>query len=304
MPLQTQPQDFDYQRDIAPSLSRFFGEIRRDPRLSPQSVERLQSTVLRDSNEIEAQRMKLQEERDQSLLRNLSARQTMLHLDEFRRRQREEERQAEEASQAAASIRATVGTDEPDAIKRAKLRDLTLSSLGTAVTNPNVARMLDLANGAFPQDKDPFTPAQYVQMGMEGVPPEVLATGDPLVIGQYAGAVAEQRRRRTLLEKQMMDKAEKDESYQLRILDAPIKFARPAEGADPAAPKSLDEESAVNARIVVLKWGTPEEKAEFDASKDDVLRAKIANDVRIRQITRRVNGTEDKVSKVRQRVGL
>lgn len=276
------PTDFSYERDVQAYIPRFFSEIRQDKNLSPQSVERLQTGVLKTAQDIELQRMKLVEERDQSLLRKLSAEQTMLHLDDFRRRQKREEQEAQEAGATAEAIRGITQSNLPDYDKRAKLRDLTLSNLGTASRNPVVQDMLRLTNAALPDPKDQFTPAQYIEMGLKGVPNEVIASGDPTLIGRFMAVGAEAEAERELRTKATMERMDKDEAEQRRVLHAPLKFQKDTE--NPEAPQRwLEDESQLTAKVIVERWGTPDEKKEFYSSKDnDPDRARIANDVRFR----------------------
>lgn len=280
------PQDFSYQRDVAPYVANFFGEVRRDPKLSPEAMDRVQTSVLGGVQGVEAQRLKLKEEQDQNLLRNLSAKQTLLHLDDFRRRRDQEVREAEEVGAVGEEIRGIMSTDEPDYLKFQKLRDATLRNLGTAAANPNVGRMLSTAESLLPPPaKDPLTFAERIRLGMQGVPREILDTRDPDLIGQYAGAVAERQKFEEERERQVREAAEKNDRFRDSLLSKDIKYASNDD------PVWMDDDSKVHARVIVDRWGTPEEKKIFfGPENNDHRRMDIVNRVKTRELTKRLTG--------------
>ena len=64
-------QDFSFERDIQGYASNYFDTIGNDPRLSPQRKAQLQGTLLGGVEDIQNQRLKLQEERDNGMMRTL-----------------------------------------------------------------------------------------------------------------------------------------------------------------------------------------------------------------------------------------
>jgi len=290
--------DFSYDRDVAPHLSRFFGRVAADPRLSPESQLRLQTEVLSGVNAIEDQRLKLQQQRDQGVLARQRMEMGLLQMDDTRRQIREREARAAKAAQASTEIRSVLGDSTlTPTQKKQRLAESAVGYMTDADTN--VRDQFGVAMKALPEDEEEqFTPSQLIEMGASNVPPEVIASGDPTLIGRYMGQAAEAAREQKLKERVMLKQLEGDEQERKRVLTAPMRYADP----DDEGRVYLKDESQVAAKLLVQKYGTPEEREAFAAQQDDRERARIAMEIQIRNLS--AGGQPDKRTAVKSRLGL
>jgi hypothetical protein len=158
-------------------------------------------------------------------------------------------------------------------------------------TNPAIRYKLDAAKDAIirPLATRPLmTPAQEFQMGQEGVDPAALG-GSP-----FAAMGLKTRQAKSAEEQKKLDaEAEKQRDKEMYdLLNKPIEFEKSDDLPDGAqSPQWLKPESHQVAKLLAT-FGKPDEQKKFEAAglaNDDVTRANIARDIRLRMLQARFN---------------
>lgn len=302
--------DFSYERDVAPYAGRFFGQIQQDTRLSPAARQRLQSGLLSGVSAIESQRMKLQEERDQSVMRRLQAERSMLEMEELRSKNARRQSLLQQGSTLDSELDSVVRSAEDAATRKQKLADLQYKYADLASLDPAIARKFDIADQAIPKPKEytgKLTAGQQMEAAAKYIDPNLIAAvdagaEDPAVLG-YAMAQAEQKEKSNLAKLEESKKlASENKAYRERLLEKEIKFADPrdtgednimdAEGRIVGTRRWLTDESQIAAKQIAM-LGTPEEQAAFNAAvNDDNARYRIVQDIRIRELQKRLSNSK------------
>jgi hypothetical protein len=278
---------FDYQRDIAPAIPRFFGEIQSNTKLSDAAKQRLQAGVFAGAEDITKQRMAIQAERERSVLNQMRMNESRLAMEEDAMRREKTRRETERIAQLDASIKDVVGQDIDPTTKSQRLAELELEFSDITASVPEAGRRFDLARGTLPlAPKSMFTPSQMVEQAAKGVPPEVIASGDPMLIGKFMGLAAERDAEIERRAEVAKAEASQSKSVMMDMLTSDLEFQKPDPNALEPRPYMTDAAHA-RAKFLVNAFGTEEEKAEFERVKspvDDRPRAALAERIRVRRL--------------------
>ena len=276
-----------YDTNIAPAFPRFFGEIQSNRDLSPQAKERLQTQVFAGASDINDQRMKLQQDRQNSALNQMRLEQSRLALEEDAMRRERLRRETERVADLDTRIKQVVGGEGDALSKSQKLAELELEFGDLSASSPDVSRRFGIARNALPLAPKPlFTPSQQIEQAAMGVPPEVIASGNPIAIGQWMGASAERDAEIQRRADEAKAQASTSNKVLMDMLTGDLEFQKP----DPESGTGstyLTDAAHAQAKFLVESFGTEEEKAAFDAAKsptDDRPRAAIAERVRVRRL--------------------
>lgn len=278
-----------YDTTIAPSTTRFFSDVQADPRLDSRTKAQLQGSMLAGLQDVEAQRAKLQEERQQSAMRQLQYETGSLNLEQAKMDRKRLEDSMAKGSAMDADLSSVLDSSDDYETKLANLAKVQMK-YSDLTTNPAVRYKLDAAKDAIVKPlptKPLLTPDQLFQMGKAGAKPEQLMTGD------FYGAGLAAREAVTIDEQKKLDaeaaKAQDKTLYDLLTQD--IEFEKSDALPDGAqAPQWLKPKSHEVAKMLV-QFGTPDEKKKFEAAgpaNDDVTRANIARDIQRRMLLERM----------------
>ena len=277
---------FDYQRDIAPAIPRFFGEIQSNTKLSDAAKQRLQAGVFAGAEDITKQRMAIQAERERSVLNQMRMKESQLAMEDDAMRREKTRRETERIAQLDASIKNVVGQDIDSTTKSQRLAELELEFSDITASVPEAGRRFDIARGTLPlAPKSTFTPSQMVEQAAKGVPPEVIASGDPMLIGQFMGLAAERDAEIARRAEVAKAEASQSKSVMMDMLTSDLDFEKPMEEYPERS--YMTNAAHARAKILVDMFGTEEEKQAFEAAKspvDDRPRAALAERIRVRRL--------------------
>lgn len=258
--------NFSYDRDIAPHASKFFDSIDADPTLSHGAKMRLQGTLLGGMEGIEAQRLKLQEERDQGRQRKLQYENSVFALENARaERARREQMEARRAGVAATAKGILDGAGDPET----KRQVLARTALDFAGDN-DAMEVFKTATGALPKEREggltPNQIADFTSRIGEYVTPEDLpdVLSNPMLLGQVLGKVGAEELKRKEAKKLADDKTEAGKAQKLELAKMPLKFAKGEAGEESGW---LEDSSTAIATKVVEALGNPQEKERFTKLK-------------------------------------
>ena len=274
-----------YDTNIAPAFPRFFGEIQANRDLSPQAKERLQTQVFAGASDINDQRMKLQQDRQNSALNQMRLEQSRLAMEEDAMRRERLRRETERVTDLDTRIKEVVGGEGDPLTKSQKLAELELEFGDLSASSPDVSRRFGIARNALPLAPKPFfSPSQQIEQAAKGVPPEVIASGDPIAIGQWMGASAERDAEIQRRAEEAKSQAAASKTVLMGMLTEDLEFQK---GELDTGNTYLTDAAHARAKFFVESFGTEEEKAAFDAAKsptDDRPRAAIAERIRVRRL--------------------
>ncbi len=284
-----------YSTAIAPSTTRFFSDVQADPRLTSRTKAQLQGTMLAGVQEVEAQRAKMQEERDQSALRQLQYETGSLNLEQAKMDRKRLEDSTAKGAAMDADLSAVLDSDSDSdyETKAADLAKVQMKYSDLVTANPGVRYKLDAAKDAIikPLPVRPLlTPEQQFQMGKAGADPRRVASGD------YYGAGMGARQAETAEEQRKLDAeaAKSQDKVLYDLLTSDIEFEKSDDLPDGAqAAQWLKPKSHETAKML-SQFGTPDEKKKFEAAgpaNDDVTRANIARDIQRRMLLERMRGS-------------
>lgn len=275
------PVDFDFNRDIAPHVSNYLGEISRDTRLRPETARRLMSDVITGTNDVEMQRLKLQAEQQNSVLRQIRIEQGQLALQDARRQTRMFEEMDQYARSSAQEINSVMSGQGSTEEKRQKIAAIGINYMGTPAGRA-VESQLETAFRALPPERtkgDTELSTSLIQEAVANeIPEDILMSGDKYAIAASIGDAVAKRRRMAEMEKAALE----DEKELKSLLSAPVKFV---EDPNQIGVKWLDPESHDKLKILVNTVGTPEERQAFYGTQDDSERARIASDIKVREMS-------------------
>jgi hypothetical protein len=210
MPLLAQPadQEFSYERDVQPYEARYFDRVSADPGLTEQARTRLQGSLLKDSTDIETQRMKLQEERDQSAMKKLQYTNGLSELEDARLRRKRIQDNDAALSGVQGAVQGIINSDGSPDDKRMALAGFQLNHGAAIAANPNAAEIVRIGHAAIPPGKEPaLTTAQAISSALQGEDPALLA--EAIKNNDFSGVAARARHRE-------LDKAAAKEGQFLR----------------------------------------------------------------------------------------
>lgn len=199
MPQPPPVQDFDPRRDISPMAGKLFDEIAGARHLKPEAKFALQTQLLSGISDVSAQRAKLENERRQSMMDNMRIQGMQGSLASMRQRQQT----AIEQTAARATFTDTVKgvmsrTDLDPVAKSMEIDRITTENLGFVAADPDAARVASLAKSMIPLPRvSNLTDAQVMDAAQAGVPPDVVARGNPYEIGAMRAAMEADRKARS-----------------------------------------------------------------------------------------------------------
>lgn len=284
----TATAEFSYDQDVRPYASRFFDRVGSDRSLSHAAKMRVQGTLLGGMTDIEATRLKLQDERDMGRMRKLDMEKQELALEDARARRARMEAQAANISGIRTRAKEVLASGaDPEAARRA----LTIDAIDHA-DDPEAQRILGLAASALPEAKKPMlTDSQLGALVLDGVPQEVVErareTGDYSEVGKIVGNLRQDQLAFAMEVEAAQGQDKRANAVRLKLAQTPLEFDKNLD--DPTAPaKWLKPESTSTAMAIMETLGaTPEEKAEFARlrrASSDLERARLVDQVKIRYL--------------------
>lgn len=276
--------DFSFDRDVAPYASKFFDRIDASSTLSHGAKMHLQGTLLGGVEDIQAQRMKLQEERDQGRQRKLAYESGAFALENARAdRSRAEQQESRRAGVSGIAKGILDSADDPET-KRQKLARTALDY----ADDKHALETFDIATKALPKEREGgFTPNQIAtltsKLGNKVHPDDLPGVlGNPVLLGQALAAVAKDEEDTKEAKKLADDKSNEGKQRKLELAKMPLKFAKDESGEESGW---LEDSSTAIATKVVDALGTPQEKVRFAKLKtagSDRERAMMAELIQLR----------------------
>ena len=305
------PTDFSYSQDIQPYASKFFDRIDASTTLSHGAKMRIQGTLLGGMEDIETQRLKLQQERDEGRGRKLAYESGTFALENARAdRARTEAQDSRRAGIAGIAKSILDSKDDPET-KRQKLARTALDY----ADDDDALKTFGVAERALPaREKNDYTAMQIADMTskMVGkVNPDLIPAlmQNPAALGQVLGDIAKDEMDTERDRKLAADRTEQGLKLKDSLSEKPLNFYNPEKPApedydkdnksrihdENGKPRWMDDESTVLAkRILHTLDGTPEEIEEFERlgkdSKSDRERYRLAENVRLRYQLARARG--------------
>ena len=288
-------QEFSYDRDIGGYASKFFDSIGNDPRLSPERKAQLQGTLLGGVEDIQNQRLKLQEEKDNGVMRSLKMQGYQSDLEDARAKRIQMQKDTEAIGGAKTRVNSILGDQSMSAEQKRQL--LAQEELNHPLAgDPSLGRVFNLGREALPKEEKPlYTPGQtvnYLSKIAGKVSPEELsmAMRDPVAMSaMIAEAEAQEREDK---EAMTLNKRKDAEAHEIKkgMMLKDLKFAKDETDAPTGW---LDDESTRDAEMIVLALGTPEEQKAFSDLKDapsDEPRADLVRSIQRRELEARLSG--------------
>lgn len=275
--------DFSFEKDVAPYASRYFTKLSTDPNLTGRQKRELQGMLLNGVDEIRQQQAKIQEDRMQGRMRDLQYATGVSALEEARAKRVRMERASGEVAGAQNIVQSIIsGPDSPEE-KRRKLNEIKVANASSLALNPDAKQVFEIGESALPKAPSGMTPSQIAAKIASGMPPEIAMSGDPVLIGQVAGALAQDEEIQKEAKRMREDQSDQARQMKLRLAQESLKFAKD-ETTDTES-DWLEDESTNKAKLIVQALGTPEEQARFEKLKDapsDRERATLVNNIQLR----------------------
>lgn len=215
---QPAPQDFDPRREIDPMARQIFGNIENSRYLNREDKFRLQGELLKGISDVQAQRAKLDAERNRAMYDGLRLQQMQDSILANRRRQQAAVSQAETRAQFQGTVQGVLTSKLDPLAKREALNELAANNLGLLSTDPNASQIFNTAKSLtpIPEPREPlFTAIQKRDMVSEGLPPEVIyeaeTLGDPVLAGKWLGYVRAEK------DKQSQDAARRADAKKAKV---------------------------------------------------------------------------------------
>jgi hypothetical protein len=291
--------EFSFEQDVAPYASRFFGEIGNDRRLSGAARNQIQGRLLGGLSEIRSQRAELEDQATRGRINRLREIDAVSSLEEAQAKRRRIEMESQKVDGTEKLVRGILDSGASAEEKEAALGEVDVGN--ARVDDPAIRRITEAARKSLPSSRDTgFTPGQVAALA-ESVPPEILATGDPVLIGQYQGELARQNAEFEEKRKQVAaDKKERE-----KLLDEDFDFDDPAPDDPEGVRKWMTPKSTQVATLIVDQFGTPEEQKRFDelrTAASDIERERLVRSIQTRKLRekyRSATGTETKAEKAK-----
>lgn len=262
----TPTADFSFDRDIAPYAGKYFDRIAADRSMSHEQKMRLQGNLLGGVEAIEAQRLKLQEERDMGRKRKLDYEYDTFRLEDARAARTRLERDGAQVIGAHTLVKGILASPDDPYTKAQKLAEAELEHAPISAANRDVGQVFNIARAAIPKTSSAnFTPHQIASMtaklGNRVHPDDLPAVlSDPVLLGQALAEVAKDEEAAIEAKKLADDQSKEAKAAKLELAKMPLKFAKDIRGDES---DWLEDSSTAVATKVVEVLGTPEEKARF-----------------------------------------
>ena len=244
-----------YESTIAPSTTRFFDSIQADPRLTSRTKAQLQGTLFSGVQDLEAQRMKMQEERDRAALRQLQYQEGSLSLEEAKTARKRVEDSAAKGAALDADLQSVMDSQDDYETKQAKLAQVKMKYADLSAI-PAIRYKLDAVGDAIikPLVRRPdLTPSQQFEMGQSGGDMSRIAAGDYYGAGVAAREAKSAAEAKKLEADAQKEQAAMQERSMHELLTKDIELQKPEEGEQP---RWLEPKSHETAKLLV-EFGTP-----------------------------------------------
>jgi len=293
--------DFSYERDVAPYAGRFFGQMQQDTRLSPAARQRLQSGLLSGVTAIETQRMKLQEERDQSVLRRLQMENSMLELEENRSKLERRKQLLQNSSNLNSEIDSIVRSNESPLTRKQKLADLQYKYGDLIGLDPMIGNKFKVADETIiipKTTKENLTTTQAIEAAKNKVDPRIIdavqqGLAPATLIGDAIAENVEAERLKKEKDEQVAKDLAANKQRRIQLIDTPLEFAKPRDtgeddifdstGKPIGTRRWLKPESTSIANQIILMGTEEERKAYEKATNDDEARYRIIEGIKLRE---------------------
>jgi hypothetical protein len=266
-PYDTDEEIFSPERDIAPYTTNYFDSVENDPRLRRAQKTQLQGSLLGDVMDIELQRLKLQQERDDQQYRRQQMAVGSIALDAQRMRRDREMQAIAKRGVVDAQLRGVLDDQAatPDQKESAIARIAFDNS--DIWDDPATQNRFNLAIKSLPTPAKPrYSTDDYIRAGKAGV----VLTEDthPAVLGQAEAKLAASEReavRQQRLEdrRDMRDEAWEHENIRKKFetISRPIRF----DVDEDKNPVRFDEGSSLTEKLLLDEVADDKERAAYDA---------------------------------------
>ena len=254
MPATTSSDDgFSYDRDISPYASRYFDSIGNDPRLSHERKMQLKGTLLDGVEDIKMQRLKMQEEKDNGVMRTLKMQGYQSDLEDARAKRIQMQRDTEAIGGAKTRVNSILGDTTLSSEQKRQL--LAQEELNHPLAgDQTLGRVFNLGREALPKEQESmFTPSQQVEFLSKvanSARPEdaIAALRNPAAMAQLRDAAEAQEKEDK--EADELQGKKDAEAHELRknMTRTRFKFAEDDTGM---VTGKLDDDSSRNAELVV-----------------------------------------------------
>jgi len=276
----TPPDDgFSFEKDVAPYASKYFTKLSADPNLTGGQKRELQGMLLNGVDEIRQQQAKIQEDRMQGRMRDLQYATGVSALEEARAKRARMERASGEVADTQGVVQSIIsGADSPEE-KRRKLNEFKVANASKFALNPDAKQVLEIGESALPKATSGLTPSQIAAKIASGMPPEIAMSGDPELIGFYAGKIAEADEIEKEAKRMREDQSDQSRQMKLRLAQESLKFAK--DETTGTESDWLEDESTNKAKLIVQALA-PEEMDRFNKITSDRERATLVNNIQLR----------------------
>lgn len=291
-------QEFSYERDISPYASNFFNTIGNDSRLSPERKAQLQGTLLGGVQDIEAQRLKLQEERDKGQLRTLQFQSYQSDLEDARAKRIRMQQETESLNGVKGTVDSIIGN--PDYTPEEKRQLLAKAEMEHPLAgDTTLGRMFNLGREMLPKDEGgKFTPTQtatYISRLAGKVAPEDLAIAlqDETTLGVLLAQADAMEKEDEEVSKLRERKDADARAIKRGMMLKDLKYAKDEMGTPTTW---LDEDSTRDAEMIVKALGNPEEQKQFDelrTAPSDEARYELVRSIQRRELDTRLGGKSE-----------
>jgi len=273
-------QEFSFEKNVAPYASKYFDRVSADPNLTGGQKRELQGMLLNGVDEIRQQQVKLQETAMRGRMRDLQYAGGISALEEARARRARMEAATGEVADAQSVVQSIVSSTDSPEEKRRKLGEYKVANAGRLALNPDAGQVFAIGESVLPKTASEFTPSQVARFAAQKVPAEVLATGDPMLVGQWAAQIADQEEMDKEARKLREDKSEQAAQMKLKLAQESLKFAK--DETTGTESEWLEPDSTNKARLIVSALA-PDALERFEKMGSDRERATFVNNIQLRE---------------------
>ena len=279
--------DFSFEKNVAPYASKYFDRVSADPNLTGGQKRELQGMLLNGVDEIRQQQAKLQDTAMKGRMRDLQYATGVSALEEARARRARMEQASGEVAGAQNVVQSIMNSTDSPEEKRRKLGEFKVAKAAALALNPDAKQVFEIGESALPKEESKMTASQIARFAAQRVPAEVIATGDPMLIGDVAAQIAEQDKVAEEAKKLREDKSEKAMQMKLRLAQESLKFAK--DETTGTESDWLEPESTNKARLIVSALAL-DDLERFEKITSDRERATFVNNIQLREQLNAIRG--------------
>ena len=210
--------EFDPRRDIDPMANRIFQDIGNARHIKPMEKLAMQSKFLSGVQDVQMQRMKLEGEKRQSMIESLRIQEMQDSIIANRQRQQAAANQTVRRTEFSGALKSVLDSDADPITKLGTLDKLAAQDLAMIATDTNMVEMYRTAKSMIQLPKvSTLTESQIMESMEKGVPANVIATGDPYLIGGFRRLAEIEEKKKSEDEETQME-ARKNKAALLRDL--------------------------------------------------------------------------------------